>query len=119
MVWAEMTPLERDKLVAKFVMGWEFAKPRHGSCCTCQRCGRDYESCSWPNSCEYTYTETDASVADRIEGKIEQADRVHAYCSHLVAIVNQEHPSNPTWALIRATNAQRCLAALRALEVDV
>jgi hypothetical protein len=44
--------LEMDALVAEKVMGWKFVKPRHGTCCTCQRCGRDYDSCG--GGCEYS-----------------------------------------------------------------
>lgn len=37
---------ELDALIAEKIMGWKFRKPTHGSCCTCQRCGRDYDTCN-------------------------------------------------------------------------
>jgi hypothetical protein len=40
-----------DALVARKVLGWEFRKPTHGTCCTCQRCGRDQDECS--DGCEF------------------------------------------------------------------
>ncbi len=41
-----------DAQVADRVMGWQFTKPRHGRCCTCQRCGRSYDECG--GSCYFT-----------------------------------------------------------------
>ena len=35
---------ELDALVAE-LMGKPFRKPTHGSCCTCQVCGWDYDNC--------------------------------------------------------------------------
>ena len=40
-----MTKLELDMAIAEKIMGWVFETPRHGNCCTCQRCGRDHETC--------------------------------------------------------------------------
>ena len=50
--------LKLDAQIAELVFGWKFTKPQHGNCCTCQRCGRDHESCLYI-SCE---------VSDDIQG---------------------------------------------------
>lgn len=36
---------EIDALVAEKMFGFKFIKPTHGSCCTCQTCGYDYDNC--------------------------------------------------------------------------
>lgn len=46
--------IELDAQIAELVFGWKFAKPRHGNCCTCQRCGRDHESCLYGISCDFS-----------------------------------------------------------------
>ena len=46
--------LELDAKIATLVFGWKFTKPRHGNCCTCQRCGGDHECCLYGVSCEFS-----------------------------------------------------------------
>lgn len=46
--------LELDAQIAELVFGWKFTKPRHGNCCTCQRCGRDHESCLYGVPCDFS-----------------------------------------------------------------
>lgn len=36
---------EIDKMVAENIFGKKFIKPTHGTCCTCQVCGWDYDNC--------------------------------------------------------------------------
>lgn len=36
---------EIDALIAEKLFGFSFRKPTHGTCCTCQTCGWDYENC--------------------------------------------------------------------------
>jgi hypothetical protein len=47
-----------DELVAKHIMGWEFRRPTHGICCTCQHCGRHQDDCPGA-ACEFTAPEAD------------------------------------------------------------
>ncbi len=46
-----------DAQMGVFV-GKPFQKPTHGSCCTCQHCGDDYETCG--DSCYYSEELEDA-----------------------------------------------------------
>ena len=57
-----------DALIAEKVMGWKFEKPRHGTCCTCQHCGRERDECG--RSCEYS---TDISAAWEVVEKMMNA----------------------------------------------
>lgn len=34
-----------DALISEKIFGRPFIKPGHGSCCTCQVCGHDYDNC--------------------------------------------------------------------------
>ena len=63
----EMKPGEElDAMVAESVMDRPNRKPRHGSCCTCQRCGWDYDNCQ----CNYSQFLEDAwKVVDKILSK--------------------------------------------------
>jgi hypothetical protein len=36
---------EIDEMIAARIFGRKFIKPTHGTCCTCQTCGWDYENC--------------------------------------------------------------------------
>lgn len=61
---------ERDKTIAKVFFNWEFTKPRHGWCCTCQRCGRHNDDCQpgeW--SCDFS---------DDIGAAMRVVDAMHA-----------------------------------------
>jgi hypothetical protein len=67
-----LTVDEIDQLIAKELFGWEWQKPRHGPCCTCQRCGRANEDFGDPchdNSCEMT---EDIQNAWKIVEKMEE-----------------------------------------------
>jgi hypothetical protein len=55
--WSKMSDKERDAIVSEAVFERKFEKPRHGTCCTCQHCGWDYNSCI---GCNYTTDITDA-----------------------------------------------------------
>jgi hypothetical protein len=48
-----MEGADLDRRVAKYVRGWEWRRPTHGNCCTCQRCGRDHDECCG-ESCRYS-----------------------------------------------------------------
>lgn len=58
-----MNVLERDNRIAE-MMGWKFRKPTHGNCCTCQRCGRDHESC---NDCPCEFGEYEDAALQALE----------------------------------------------------
>jgi len=36
---------EIDAMIAEKIFGEKFIKPTHGTCCTCQTCGWDYDNC--------------------------------------------------------------------------
>jgi len=36
---------EIDAMIAEKIFGWKFIKPTHGTCCTCQTCGYNYDDC--------------------------------------------------------------------------
>jgi hypothetical protein len=36
---------EIDEMISDRVFGEKFRKPTHGTCCTCQTCGWDYDNC--------------------------------------------------------------------------
>jgi hypothetical protein len=57
---------ELDARIAE-IMGWKFIKPTHGTCCTCQNCGRDQDICS--DSCHYS---TDIAAAWEIVEKLKK-----------------------------------------------
>lgn len=115
MNWDELTPRQRDALVAEF-MGWKFQRPTHGPCCTCQHCGRHYDDCC--ESCHYT-TEREAALP--VEDEIERMGLARNYIDELVHIVDVPALDDTLWdwMLLRATPDQRCLAALRAKGVAV
>jgi hypothetical protein len=46
--------LDIDKRIAKAIFGWEFKAPVHGWCCTCQRCGRDKDTCQYEGACDFS-----------------------------------------------------------------
>lgn len=35
-----------DQYLCKWILGFEWTKPTHGRCCTCQACGRDHDKCN-------------------------------------------------------------------------
>lgn len=115
MGWNDLTPREMDALVAKHVMGYEFVKPTHGACCTCQNCGKAYEDCL---GCEYsTIREHVLAVEEEIERRGWECS--NRYSLALYELVSWTLPTNPYWALIRAAPHLRCHAALMAVGVDV
>lgn len=45
---------EIDAMIAEKVFGLKFTKPTHGTCCTCQICGWNYDDCicGWSTNLE-------------------------------------------------------------------
>jgi hypothetical protein len=54
-----------DAWVADVVLKKPFRKPTHGTCCTCQHCGDDYDSCG--DGCYYS---TDIATAWEVVGRM-------------------------------------------------
>lgn len=42
---AELSDRELDALGCEHILGFKWVKPTHGTCCTCPRCGRDFDTC--------------------------------------------------------------------------
>lgn len=71
---------ELDALVAERVMGKPFRRPTHGSCCTCQNCGEDYDSCG--GGCFYS---ADIAAAWQVVEKLRERLNVEIQtANHLV-----------------------------------
>ena len=111
-LWAEMTDRERDAMVAERVFGWG-------------RVPDEYPDMGW-------HVEDGLRVLDviplytsatmrRVEDEIERRDLWMAYTCALQGIVwsgeyaAYDYPDDVAWRLIRASAAQRCEAALRAM----
>jgi hypothetical protein len=48
---------EIDEMIANRIFGEKFRKPTHGTCCTCQVCGWDYDNClcGWSTNLEKSW----------------------------------------------------------------
>lgn len=109
---------ELDAAIAEF-METPFRKPTHGTCCTCQVCGWDYDNCQ----CDYS---ADIAAAWEVEEHIKELGLTTRYGYCLNRIINDEHDRarlagedtyTERWQLIHATAEQRCRAALLAVQL--
>ncbi len=105
--------------IAKELLGWEFRKPTHGRCCTCQNCGRDYDSCG--DSC---YFDEDISAAWPIVEKLrDRGWSVELYTDSQIParvnLISLRDPIDDAWSIeIDANTMPEAIvsAALRALD---
>jgi pentatricopeptide repeat protein len=109
---------ELDAQVAEF-MGKPFRKPTHGSCCTCQTCGWDYDNCQ----CGYSeYIEKAWRVVEKMRERGLYITVVSQKDDYLVTV--SEYLSQPSSYVhrfgVRADTAPLaiCKAALKAVEND-
>ena len=116
--WGEMPDRERDAMVAERVMGlaldYEFADIMNGP--TVPALPDQYDE--WGVLPSFT---TDYNDAHLVENEIERRDLWMAYTCALQGIVwsgecaAYDYPDAAAWCLIRASAAQRCEAALKAI----
>lgn len=104
--WQTLSVRERDTLVN------ETFTP------TCSACGKQ-----WPNCAEITPS-TNIKDAQAVEDVIERRELIEPYTDTLaricgIAMNSTQLRPGESWALIRATPEQRCLAALRTVGVEV
>ena len=132
MKWEEMTPDERNMLIARRGMGLQVWRgtlhlnntPTGEALLYCE--GPDGGRLGLP-----AYT-TDIVAARLVEDEIERRGLVDAYIDALAVLIDpngndisifdtiiEMNGRRALWALLRATPEQRCWAALRAMGVEV
>ena len=105
---------ELDAKVAE-LMGMPFRKPGHGTCCTCQTCGWDYDNCQ----CYYS---TDIAAAMlvvekmKFRGKMQQTLQLRWAYEH--DAWKWEFSISGIWATADTAPLAICLAALKAVEAE-
>lgn len=110
--WYELTPRQKDALIAEHIYGLDPLLGRHGL----HENGDIEYSMGYPHGHDTALNySTDASAADVMEDEIDRQGLEDRYLVNLAAIYGNVR----IVALHYATADQRCLAALRAKGVEV
>lgn len=126
--WADMTPQERDALVAERVCGWYVDRGGESSPPLTDPPRRiifNAEGDGYVARLPMPAYSTDPAAARLVEDAIYETQGIHlTYLRELTAIlkdagVNTNWDLAWGWGILRATPEQRCLAALRAAGVKV
>jgi len=99
---------ELDALVAE-LMGKPFRKPTHGTCCTCQVCGWDYDNCQ----CNYgEFIDKALLVVEKMRNMPGFVEIIHDGMMWVVTFENGHKGIGSDFELPLAI----CRAALKAVE---
>lgn len=105
--------VELDRQVAE-ILGYPWKRPTHGSCCTCQTCGWEYEECK----CGYSDNESPDKLKP-MEDLIEQRGLSYEYIAALAGVRKPTLVDVMTvWDILRSSQDARAAAFIKVMSED-